>query len=179
MKYTIYKITNKLNGKSYIGKHKTKDLNDGYMGSGKYLNYAIEKHGLENFKKQILFVYDNAKECSDKEAELVNEEYLSEGNTYNLKLGGTGGFDWINSHLTKEFTIQRAKKGYSAVANLSALGNANKPRFIKKIHCEYCNIEFMQKDKVQRFCSQSHAAKFNNSKRKSLCSIALMCGDAL
>ena len=35
MFYTIYKITNKINGKIYIGKHQTKDPYDLYYGSGK------------------------------------------------------------------------------------------------------------------------------------------------
>lgn len=97
MYYTVYKTTNKINGKVYIGCHKTKNLDDGYLGSGKYLNRAIEKHGRDSFTKEILFVYDNVHDMKAKEAELVNQDFLAEENTYNLKLGGIGGFDYINS----------------------------------------------------------------------------------
>lgn len=45
MFYAIYKITNQIDGKFYIGSHKTKDLNDVYMGSGKYLIHAQKKYG--------------------------------------------------------------------------------------------------------------------------------------
>ena len=95
MHYTIYKITNKLNGKFYIGKHQTKDLNDGYMGSGKILKRAIEKHGMDNFQKEILFIFDNEQEMNDKEKELVTLHEMS----YNLCPGGKGGFGYINGNL--------------------------------------------------------------------------------
>lgn len=97
MFYTIYKITNKLNGKTYIGKHKTKNLNDGYMGSGKILNHAINKHGIHNFSKEILFQFDNEEEMNAKEAELVTEEFVNQDTNYNLCPGGHGGFGYINT----------------------------------------------------------------------------------
>lgn len=92
MKYIIYKITNKFNGKYYIGKHQTKNINDDYFGSGKLLKHAIKKYGIENFVKEILFVYDNEQNMNNKEKELV---VISE-ETYNLCEGGKGGFGYIN-----------------------------------------------------------------------------------
>jgi hypothetical protein len=93
MFYTIYKITNQINGKYYIGKHQTKNLDDGYMGSGKVLKHAIAKYGIENFRKEILHIFDNEAEMNAKEKELV---VVSEA-TYNLLEGGKGGFGYINS----------------------------------------------------------------------------------
>jgi len=94
MFYTIYKITNNVNGKYYIGKHQTKNLNDGYMGSGKLLKRAINKYGIENFSKEVLHIFDTESEMNHKEKELVT---VSE-ETYNLNEGGHGGFGFINSN---------------------------------------------------------------------------------
>lgn len=114
MYYIIYKITNQIDGKFYIGSHKTENLDDNYMGSGKYLKYAQEKYGIENFTKEILFVFDTPDEMYKKEAEIVNEEFLATNNTYNLKIGGFGGWDYINSNPEKYLTEKRLSSLISA-----------------------------------------------------------------
>lgn len=97
MFYTIYKTTNKINGKIYVGSHRTVDLNDSYLGSGKRLLRAISKYGESNFIREILFVFDNPDEMFAKEKEIVNEEFVQREDTYNLKIGGFGGFDHIDN----------------------------------------------------------------------------------
>ena len=104
--YTVYKIINNLNQKYYIGVHKTDNPNDGYMGSGKAIKQAIDKHGKENFSKQILFLTENEEKAYNIEKELTSNFF--DRNNYNMKRGGIGGF-------TKENAI----KGYNA-ANWSA-----------------------------------------------------------
>ena len=91
MKYTIYKITNKVNGKVYIGKHQTNNPYDSYFGSGKYIKYAIKKYGKENFEKEVLFIFDTIEEMNKKELELVSESFISNNNNYNAGVGGEGG----------------------------------------------------------------------------------------
>ena len=77
MFHIIYKITNLVNNKIYIGAHSTECIDDSYMGSGHALNRAKRKYGIENFKKDILFVYATAEEMYMKESEIVTESFCA------------------------------------------------------------------------------------------------------
>lgn len=96
MYYLIYKITNIDSGKFYIGKHMTEDKNDSYIGSGKYLKFAQQCHGIDKFKKEILFECSSEEEMNRKEAEIVTLDFLEREDTYNIMPGGSGGWTYIN-----------------------------------------------------------------------------------
>lgn len=102
MRYTIYKTTNLLNGKFYIGKHQTKNPHDSYLGSGKALVNSIKKHGRSNFSKEILFDFDNEADMNAKEAELLTEDFVSRADNYNAGIGGEGGPHFRGKKHTKE-----------------------------------------------------------------------------
>jgi len=93
MQYTVYKITNLVNGKIYIGCHQTNDPTDAYMGSGKIIKRAIAKHGLENFAKTILATFDSQHQMFEEEKNLISSLCPD----YNIHPGGNGGFQYINS----------------------------------------------------------------------------------
>jgi len=111
MYYTVYKITNLINTKIYIGAHQTEDLNDTYMGSGTHILRAVRKYGVQNFKKEYLAIFDNPDDMFNMESQLVNKEFIENRNTYNLNLGGTGAYsDDIISVVNSEGLFLRVSK---------------------------------------------------------------------
>ena len=84
VKWYVYKITNNINGKTYIGQHL--DRGDDYWGSGTNIKKAIIKYGKENFTKEILV--DNIqsqKEADNIEIKLINEAKLIGKAEYNIQ----------------------------------------------------------------------------------------------
>jgi hypothetical protein len=89
----LYKTTNLVNGKYYVGMHSTSNLSDEYLGSGKRLWYSIRKHGRENHVREILEFFPDRKSLKEKEIEFVNAEMLSDPLCMNLCFGGERGFN--------------------------------------------------------------------------------------
>lgn len=86
----VYKTTNLVNGKIYIGQDSKNNPN--YLGSGYIFLKAFNKYGKENFKKEILEHCQTKEELNDKEIYWI--EKLNSTNSkvgYNIATGGQGG----------------------------------------------------------------------------------------
>jgi len=102
----IYKTTNLINGKIYIGKYKGKNKN--YLGSGTLFKKALEKYGKENFSREVI------------EDDIVDDKYLCEREVYwiafynstnldigyNLTIGGNGVID-LTGEIGKKISLGR------------------------------------------------------------------------
>ena len=84
----VYKITNLINNKIYIGKDEKNRAH--YMGSGLYIKRAIKKYGKENFKKEILEECKTKDELCEKEKSWIKKLNYIVPNGYNITKGGEG-----------------------------------------------------------------------------------------
>jgi len=89
MEIYIYKITNLINNKIYIGQCSNKNRFKRYFGGGKLMRDVVRKYGKENFKKEILFTAKNEYQADLVEKYLINKNNCLDKNVgYNLSSGG-------------------------------------------------------------------------------------------
>lgn len=100
MHHIVYKITNTVDGKYYIGVHTTDDIEDGYMGSGILIRQAIRKHGASNFRREILEICTTREHAFLRESFYASLEIVKDPLCYNLMTGGR-----IGSRVRKEREI--------------------------------------------------------------------------
>ena len=106
----IYRTTNLINQKFYVGKDTHNNPN--YYGSGKRLKLAIKKYGIENFKKEVLEVCNTLELLNEREKFWIKKlNAIGEG--YNISLGGDGGDTISNNPRRDEISkkISEANKG--------------------------------------------------------------------
>ena len=164
MKYTIYKTTNTVNNKIYIGKHQTEDINDDYLGSGVALEKAIKKYGKQFFKKEILFVFDNENDMNQKEKELVTESFIASNKNYNRGVGGEGG-----SHFKGKRHSQETRKKLSEMAKGRQISDSARQKISeanrKRVLSEETKKKLSEKAKL-RFSKKEEKLKLSESIKK-------------
>lgn len=115
--WAIYRITNNINKKTYIGQHKYETLNDDYFGSGKILKMAINKYGKSNFTMEYLITKIPSRKYADiAEKRYIEIERQHGKSQYNILDGGQG---FVGGHHSLE---TRRKIGTASKGNKYALG---------------------------------------------------------
>ena len=108
--YILYKTTNVINGKYYIGVSNGND--PFYKGSGTALKEAFKTYGRGNFIREVLETFDNESDAYTRESEIVNEEFVKDRDTYNIKVGGKGGTGLLKSDTHKQNLSVAIKQKY-------------------------------------------------------------------
>lgn len=82
--HVVYKTTNTVNNKIYVGLHSTNNIKDTYIGSCYVLKDAIKKYGKSKFKREILYVFNSRLEARKIEASIVDKDFCKRKDTYNF-----------------------------------------------------------------------------------------------
>ena len=149
----VYKTTH-TNGKYYIGRHTTKNLNDGYYGSGKWVKEIKDKNQLNT---QILCFVDNQKELLIMEQKYIDENFDDPLCMNFLK--SSSGFDSIApSKITT-----KTNKTIIKCPHCDKTGN---PANMKRWHFDNCSVLTGEKhirpkwdDNIKNKISKSHCKK--------------------
>lgn len=115
--YVIYKATNKINGKNYIGFTGNiagrKAGHKSGKGSCRKFSNAIKKYGWENFEWSIIFRHENR-----EFVRLIAEPFFiwyfdSIENGYNLTFGGEGTFGLKKTDAERKKLADRARRAFT------------------------------------------------------------------
>lgn len=131
--YTIYKATNKINNKHYIGfdsnfPSRIHSHKHSYPNTDFKFYRAIRKHGWDNFEWEIIY---QSKELDHSKNVMENffiTEYDSYHNGYNATFGGEGTFGYIRSQEEKQF-----------ISNMISERNKGRSWFNNRIENKFCH----------------------------------------
>ena len=102
----VYKTTNFVNNKTYIGVTNGNDPH--YLGSGQALKFAFVKYGRSNFIRETLYEVEDKELAYFIEELIVDNDFINNPNNYNLQVGGCGS-EW-NGGRTEWHPISEEQK---------------------------------------------------------------------
>lgn len=171
----IYKTTNLVNGKQYIGKDAKNTPS--YLGSGTFLKKAIQKYGKENFKKEILDVCSSQEELKEREEYWLNHYDAGNNpdfyNTHNHSYGGILGqvhSEETRNKISKSHIGMKYSDEYKEKLSIIRLGKKLKPHTeetkkkmseskIGKKHSQETRDKISKSlsNKPSNFCGKTHS----------------------
>ena len=137
----IYKTTNQVNGKWYIGKYQ--GTRPGYLGSGVALSNAIKKYGKENFTKETIAECEIGKSLADLERKIILESgAIIDPMSYNIS-EGQGGRTWDYPPRTKEHCENISKALLGRDGGTRTIETKNKMSIVRRMRSDSWKIIFI------------------------------------
>lgn len=167
----VYKWTNLLNNKWYIGSHKGKTT-DGYTASGVLIRQSFEKHGMDNFVREILY---EGPDFVKEEARILTELNAAKDNkSYNMINTASDNFDGYrvsgDDHHMKRPEIAKkvsdAKKGRpNGHTGMKHTEEAKERMRIAQQNRNYTHSDATKAKMRGRVRSEEHKQNLSNSRK--------------
>ena len=140
----IYKTTNLVNGKIYIGQHKSQVFDKEYHGSGKLIRRAFEKYGIDNFKTELLKWCETRSDINKYEKIYIHIYHSNDLEIgYNISEGGDGG-DTFSGLTDVEKANKRQKMSCSMTGRI-VINNGEIEKYVKPDKLQdYLNRGFIE-----------------------------------
>lgn len=169
---SIYLVTNKINGKQYIGqtigpvrRRWAQHCSEARCRQGSIIGAAIRKYGVDNFSIVIIAKVNTLDELNELERQCISKHYTLVPNGYNLDQGGKNG--------GSRHPSTRAKL---SVARTGKLGTPHTEEFKLKLAISNIGNKYGSKPKSEehkRKIAESHKGKSLSAEHKAKISATL------
>ena len=168
--YIVYKTTNIINNKIYIGVHKTNNINDAYLGSGEVLFKAINKYGSENFIREIIDIFKSKKSAYSLERKIVNKNFILRTDNYNIRIGGEGGDGGPEVNKKISDTLMGRKRSYFRTPDMEAKRvRTIYSRYGKDAFCTFSDKHHKEESKRKQSKNMKGRSLGNNNSQYGTC----------
>ena len=179
----IYKTTNLITKKIYVGQHKCSKFDPKYLGSGLIIKQALSKDGRANFKVELIDTADTLAELNQKEAYWILVLQAQDPNIgYNIEPGGKScektpatKEKLRQAHLGKKASDKTKKLiGQKSLGRKTFFGKKHKPESIEKMRRKQLGILPTNSKKIiclndgKIFGSIAMAARYYNINASSI-----------
>jgi group I intron endonuclease len=153
----IYLITNNINGKLYVGKHKydKPELDKYYIASGILITEAIKKYGLNNFSREIIDLADSDVELNQKEIYWIKKKNSKIPNGYNLTEGGDGITNMSDEIKLKISTTKLNQNIHLTEDHKNKISNALKNTIRTDTWCKNISNSLKQKEGITKHAQEA------------------------
>jgi group I intron endonuclease len=155
----IYKTTNLLNGKIYVGQ--SKHNKSTYLGSGTYIKKAIKKYGRENFNREVLEYCETSEDLNERELYWIKKLKATDRKIgYNVRLKNQGLYTTQSRERQMHFKGKKLTDEHRANISKGLEGYKKTTEHIRKIQ-QNMDRSYMQTEEYRNNMSMSTSGSKN------------------